>query len=97
MDSFDDIRKKLRSELGRFVEYAGFERRGDFLVCCSESHGCLQISAMWHTATADLTKSANRLLELQLSYKTCNFDTFGNISKFGKYDKFTDRMNDGAL
>jgi hypothetical protein len=42
---------------------------------------------MWHTAAADLTKSANELLELQLSYKTCNFDTFSDISEFGKCDK----------
>jgi hypothetical protein len=51
---------------------------------------------MWHTAAADLTKSANRLLELQLSYKTCNFDIFSDISKFGKCDKFAYRVNDDA-
>jgi hypothetical protein len=29
------IRKKFRSKLGKLVTYAGFERRGDSLVCCS--------------------------------------------------------------
>jgi hypothetical protein len=91
-----NIRKKIRSKLGKLVTYAGFERRGDSLVCCSELHVCLQICAMWHTAAADLTKSANGLLELQLNYKTCNFDTFDDISRFGKCDKFAYRVKHDA-
>jgi hypothetical protein len=93
MQCLCSIRKKVCNKLGRFVKYARFERRGDSLVCCPKLHGCLQISAMWHTAATNSTKSANRLLELQLSYKTCNYDTFSDISKFGKSDKFAYGVN----
>jgi hypothetical protein len=67
------VRKKISSKLGRFVKCTTFERRGDYLVCCSELHRCLQIGAKWCTAVADSTKSANRLLELQLSHQILQF------------------------